>query len=111
MAINKKAKGNRIELLAKKRLMANGWLVDSKPNVRFQSPDLFGQFDLIAIKGGEVKLIQIKSNVSHFYSARKELKEWKEEYKIRLTCEVWLYLGGRDEHKWRIDNGVEDWME
>lgn len=91
--MNKVAKGNRIENLAKKSLEDLGWLVDKKPRTKFNSPDFFGLFDLLCIRGGDIKLIQIKSNRSDFYKARGEIAEWAQENGITLQIEIWLYEG------------------
>jgi len=102
--INKVAKGNRTELLARKELERLGYLVDKKPRTRFISPDLFGVFDLIAILGSTARLIQVKSNRTDFYKARKEIIGWKKEHHIKLPCEVWLYEGKvMRQTVWRIE--------
>lgn len=102
--INKNAKGSRAEALARSNLRADGWLVDFKIRSRFASPDLFGVFDLIAIKDERVLFVQVKTNVSHFYTARKEIAEWMQLNNLEFYPEVWLYLGKKD--GWR--NSIYD---
>lgn len=88
--VNKTNKGNRIELEARKLLQAEGYLVDRKNYSRWASNDFFCLFDILAI-GKKTRLIQIKSNATHFYKARKEISEWLNENDIRdVCCEVWL---------------------
>ena len=91
--MNKYQKGRRNELLAKKILLEEGYLVEKKNVSRFQSEDFFGLFDLLAIKPhtGEIRLIQIKSNISDFYKARKDILDWMCFNEIsNIDCEVWL---------------------
>jgi len=90
--VNKVAKGNRIELKARKKLEAEGYLVERKNRSRHHSPDFWGVFDLIAIKGAGVRLIQVKSNPTDFYKARPEITTWKHANKVALPCEVWLHI-------------------
>jgi len=97
--INKVAKGRRVENIARDKLKTQGYLVDKKVRTRFSSPDFFGAFDLLAIKGNKVKFVQVKSNPSDFYKARKELKEWLKMYNLFINAELWLYF----EREWRIE--------
>jgi len=88
--VSKTNKGNRIELMARKELEADGYLCDRKNSSRWASNDFFGLFDILAI-GKHTKLIQIKSNRSDFYKARKEIQEWVNENKIKgVIFEIWL---------------------
>lgn len=88
--VNKTDKGRRIELEARKMLEEDGYLTDFKPNVRWQSSDLFNMFDIIAI-GKETKLIQIKSNATDFYKARREIGLWVDKNDIKdISFEIWL---------------------
>lgn len=88
--VNKINKGRRIELEAKKILIEEGYLVDKKNASRWQSNDLFGLFDLLAI-GKRVRLIQIKSNATDFYKARRQIGLWMDKNKIKgVTFEIWL---------------------
>ena len=91
--VNKTNKGNRIELMARKELSAEGYLVEKKNSSRWESNDFWGLFDVLALSPftGFVRLIQIKSNPSDFYKARKEIKEWIITNEIKgVSCEVWL---------------------
>ena len=99
--INKYQKGNRRELEARKILEEQGFLVDKKPRTKYQSPDLFGMFDLIAIKQKECLLIQIKSNKSDFYKARKALRSWVKSNDCQLNCQIWLK---ENRKPWRKEN-------
>jgi len=101
-----KSRGNKGENIVKKMLEAEGYLVDSKPNVRFHSPDLFGMFDLVAIKGINVRWIQVKyeKKYSHFYTARKEIVKFMEENQLDINVEVWGYDKSRK--RWRKEGWV-----
>jgi hypothetical protein len=91
--LNKTTKGRRSALMARKLLEADNWLVDAKPHTKYQSPDFYGQFDLLAVRGSDTRLIQVKSNMSHFYTARKAIKEWIAKTGVTIPCECWCYTG------------------
>ena len=98
--MNKRAKGNRNENLAVKELNLLGYdtyRVRGSSNRFNQNNDIFGLFDVIAIKcieaNTEVKLIQIKSNI------RRKLDDFI-SFKLKypdLFIEVWV----RKDAKWR----------
>lgn len=97
--VDKRAKGRRIELEARKLLEEEGYITDKKNSSRWQSDDFFEMFDILAIKSNDVRLIQIKSNASDFYKARKEMEIWCDEHKIEgVSFEIWLR---KPRKKWR----------
>lgn len=96
--INTVQKGRRIEKMARQSLEKEGYLVDQKTRSSFHSPDFFGLFDLFCLKHSLVRLIQIKSSASSFYTTRKEIREWMSKNRVLVQCEIWLYLG---RGKWR----------
>jgi len=84
--INTYAKGNRIEKELREAYERNGHITWKPSRARFNSNDIFGEFDFIALstkpnQKGTVALVQVKSNVSDFYSARTEIAEWLEKNK------------------------------
>jgi len=96
--VNKHNKGKRYELEAKKLLIEDDYLVDTKNWNRYKSKDFFGLFDILAI-GDHTRLIQVKTNISGFYKARKDIKRWLEDNRIEdISFEVWLREPRRD---WR----------
>lgn len=87
------AKGRRVELKAKHRLQDMGYLVDKKVRTQWHSPDFFGMFDLLGL-GEDVVLVQVKSNPSDFYKARKEIRKFANEHRVEgLEYWIWLYEG------------------
>ena len=90
--MNKRAKGKYYEAKARKELIEEGWLVEFKPATMFGSQDLYGLFDILAIRGDKTKFIQIKSNASHFYTAKKDIRKWLKETGVMHNCEVWLAI-------------------
>jgi Holliday junction resolvase-like predicted endonuclease len=91
--VNTHNKGNRVEKLAIDKLKAEGWLCDRKNWNRYASKDFYGLFDILAVKEGDVRLIQVKSNASDFYKARKDISLWRIRNGIWIKTEVWLYKG------------------
>jgi len=53
-------------------------------------------FDIIAIKGTEIRFVQVKSNKAHWYKAKKDIQKWIEENNIGLRCELWLKENRKD---------------
>lgn len=96
--MSKRSKGKFYELQAKKLLLSEGFLVDVKNFSPYASQDFFRLFDILAV-GPDTKLIQVKTNASDFYKARKDIKNWITINKIKnLSCEVWLREPRKD---WR----------
>lgn len=88
--MNNHAKGYRHEKEAREYLEANKWLTDIKNWSKWSNKDFFNMFDIVAIRKDVVRFIQVKSNTSDFYTARKEVKKWMKDNQLRLNCEVWL---------------------
>jgi len=102
--VNKHTKGNRRELEARKLLEAEGYLVEKKNFSRFSDKDFWNMFDIIALKrdGSEIRLIQVKSNISDFYKARNEIDDWILDNNVtNIKCEVWLK---ENRKPWRKDS-------
>ena len=91
--MNRKAKGSRTENMAKQHLRTEGWLVDSKPWTRYGGKDFYKMFDIVAIREGQTRWIQIKSNMSDFYTARKKIKEWMLDNNLFIVAEIWCHEG------------------
>ena len=109
--VNKVAKGNRVEKLAKEYLMTkHKFILERKPRVRFQSPDFYGLFDLLGFNNTHWCLVQVKSNSSDFYKARKDIKKWVELNQLpeNTAIIIMLYLGN---NKWRIEQLINlEWI-
>lgn len=93
MVKNKSAKGQRYERKARHILEDEGYLTDFKIRSRYASNDFFEVFDIFAISKKDLKLVQVKTNISDFYKARKEVARWilKHDFeKIGINFEVWL---------------------
>lgn len=92
--VNKINKGNRAEREARTLLQQQGYLVEKKNTSRWESNDFWGLFDVLALKpdGSEIRLVQVKTNKSDFYKARKHINQWVSTTGISgvVRCEVWL---------------------
>lgn len=62
--MNTWAKGTKIEKLRRKYYEDMGYICQTWPKVKFAEQDLFGAFDLIAIRAGKMILEQIKSKAN-----------------------------------------------
>jgi len=88
--MNKHSKGTHYELEARKLLEAQGYLVEKKNYNRWASKDFYGLFDILAI-GPHTKLIQVKTNSTDFYKARKGILEWMADHPVKgVIFEIWL---------------------
>lgn len=103
--VNTYTKGNRVERKCRELFEEEGWLTWKPSRAKYNSNDAFGLFDCVLIRGGEVAFMQVKSNPSDFYTARKEIAKWHDEYKLMITVIISLYGG---DNVWRIE--WYDWL-
>jgi hypothetical protein len=105
--MNRRSKGKYYEKKARDLLKEQGFLCETKNYSRFQGQDFFSLFDILAV-GKYTRLIQVKTNASHFYKARKDIKQWIVDNNVdNVSCEVWLKEPRKE---WRIeiiDNKVD----
>lgn len=94
-------KGRAREKKAKQILEKEGWLVEAKNWSKWLSKDFYQLFDLLAVKGSDIKLIQVKSRLPDFYTARKAIRGWKAKTGVTVQCEVWVWIP--DTKGFRID--------
>lgn len=104
--VNTRQKGRMYELLAKKKLEEAGWLVSltDMPQKFKKSQDFFGLFDILAIKDGTFRAIQVKYNCSWRKKVLTDLKQFKETWcrnKENYEVQLWDYQKGKG---WVIDN-------
>jgi len=106
--INTYSKGNRIEKELRDIHEANGWLIWKPSRARFQSNDIFGIFDFLAIQKntkGLVTMIQVKSAMSHYYSARLMIQNWLKanRFKSPFIAGVAVRLKKNEWRMWVIE--------
>lgn len=109
--VNTYTKGNRVEKKCRELFEAQGWLTWKPSRAKYNSNDAFGLFDCILIRGEEVAFMQVKSQPTDFYQARKEIEKWIKENKVKVFTLVSLYKGGNE---WRIEGYyhiAEAWLE
>lgn len=97
--VNTKAKGNKVQRTAIKKLEKEGWLV-AKVEVggKFvKEKDMFGLFDIVSIKPTQCLFTQITTNTPHIH---KDYINFSKKYKIpgiKITQMVWY-----DRKGWKI---------
>lgn len=94
--MNTRNKGNRNQLKVIKHFDQLGWLVDKvEVGGKFaKSKDLFGLFDLVAIKDGIVKFIQVTTNRPHTHKKYQSFCDtWSH------GCEQWVWY---DRQGWKL---------
>jgi len=86
--VNKSEKGARNEAKAKKELLEDGYEVESVKRLKYGRTDFFGLFDVIAINGEHVRLIQVKSNRRESRKDRERIRR----FRCPNSCskEVWV---------------------
>ena len=112
--MSKVSVGRKYENLVKAIYIRNGWLVDKKVRTRFASPDFFGMFDLLCIKGEWVDFVQVKKNKGDYSAAKREIKKWCIENEI--NCRGIFIYGYRGTEKrirsWKIAELINnEWSE
>jgi len=88
MKINRRRIGQKIEKLAFEELKTRKFLVWKPPRVKFQSQDIFGLFDLIAVDKKELKLIQVQKGRNRPYKTNGIAKLPKPQ---NISFELWVY--------------------
>jgi len=102
--MSKKAKGDRRERQCASILFKSGWEAHKKVNNRYDSGDIFGIFDIIAVKKGEKPLfIQVKSNRTS--GALKEINVKNFVDTETMNVQVWV---AHDNEGWRIKKLEDD---
>jgi Holliday junction resolvase-like predicted endonuclease len=99
--INKRAKGVRHETEASKILASHGYMVEKKNWSKWQSPDFYGQFDLVAVLGDVTRWVQVKSHKTDYSTAKTKIKQFiKDNPTWTQPCEIWLHVEGT--RHWKI---------
>lgn len=116
MAINRRNKGYRTEKSCRDILEFYGYATDTKNASKFNSNDFFYLFDVIAIKNNKQKYIQVKSNPSDAYSAKKPIIEFAEKYKLDtdvFDIEIWLWYKYHGFRIWSLDKSLDgyQWLD
>lgn len=91
------AQENIIKKKGKQILAEQGYVCWCGAKAMYQSSDIFGIFDVIAAKTGEVNQIRFiqwtsKSNVS---ARRRKIKNFFLEHKLFIPSELWGYENGK----------------
>lgn len=86
--VNRKKRGAKIEKLAFDFLKKKKFLAWKPPKVKFQSQDILGYFDLIALNKKELKLIQVQKERKRWYKVKNIFKLPKPK---NTSYELWIY--------------------
>ena len=89
--INTRAKGRKNEIKAKKILEAAGYDVEltKSPSKWAEQQDLFGLWDLMAVKKNEIRFVQVKSNRMVYGVDLEPYLEW--QCPDVCTKEIWVF--------------------
>ena len=106
--MNSRAKGRRIENLAKKKLESEGWsVIQVSGSTKFKKQvDFFGLFDLIAMKpdrASRIRFIQVKAN------KLPTKKQWNKLNEFRYHCYKEIACDGFFQSAHSIQIGEVEW--
>jgi len=103
--MNAKVKGNRVQLKCIKLLESEGYLVGKvEQHGKFvKEKDLFGLFDLIAIKEYDIMFVQVTCNKPH--SHKKYLEFSKKYPQVGRSC--YFQMVHYDRKGWKVFNYVK----
>jgi Holliday junction resolvase len=92
--INKRSKGMALERKAQKELEKEGWLVQRAPGSTKwnKQVDLFGLFDLMALRYEKIKFVQVKCNRLPTEKETRQLEDFQTIWLGDMVCvEWWCY--------------------
>lgn len=75
--------------------------------------DYFSLFDICAKKGSLTRWIQVKSHISDYYRARKDIAGFEKNCCVHEILEFWVRENKRNRVTWRIicyDPHLKDWQ-
>lgn len=89
--VNTRQKGRKAELKAKKILEMAGYdvQVTANPSKWNKQQDMFGLWDLMAVKKNEIRFIQVKCNRMVYGAALEPYELW--ECPDVCTKEIWVF--------------------
>lgn len=91
----------RHEAKVREILRKYGYMVEKKNWNRFESPDFWRMFDMVAVLGDVTRWVQVKSNKTDYSAEKKKLKDWLiAEPTWTQPCEIWLHIEGTS--TWKI---------
>ena len=98
------SKGSEVEKMRKKILQDEGYIVQSWPKSTFGTQDLFGAFDIIAMRLGEIRFEQVKMNSDRMPAKSKEsIIAMQEAWKHICDHAGCYWVGYRaDRKEWKI---------
>jgi len=107
--VNRVAKGKRAEREFEKYCQMLGYETWKPAWQRYGSKDIFNLADIIAIDKETVLFIQVKTNMSDFYKARKQAKEFMKNRNINdLFVVVACKIKGKVWRVWVYNKEEED---
>ncbi len=85
-------KGDEAMNLAVKLLEGQEYFVEKAKKVKFQPQDFFGLFDIIAVKEGSLKFVQVSTRP--IYDKGAEFRQKMKDFPIPPGCskEYWQYM-------------------
>jgi len=91
------AQENVIKQKVKVKLTEEGWVFWSAAKAMYQSSDIFGVFDCIAAKKGEVNKLRFiqYTSFSNMSARRRKIKAFFLEHKLFIPSELWGYENGK----------------
>jgi hypothetical protein len=109
--INTYKKGQNAERTVEKLLLHNNYVLAYKaPHVRFSKcHDMFNAWDILAIREDlKREFIQVKCNISDYYTAKKKLMAWVKMFGVESEeYTLWLFKGKKGNKLFNCRDGKE----
>ena len=83
-------KESEIRARAIKELIKEGWVVWYPPKVKYHSTDIWGVFDLIAVRCSELLFIQL-TTVPNIAARRKKINKFLRDSGAKVRWEIWAW--------------------
>mgnify|MGYP001573830975 CR=1 FL=1 len=88
--MNRREKAQKNERRCRDELEKDNWAVERMQysgNIYQKRKDFFGLWDIIALRGNEIKFVQVKTNR---IPGMDMFKAFKDEHSI-IQCEIWIW--------------------
>ena len=115
MVLNRKKKGQAVELKCANELKAKGYTILFRAHTCRQGPffrghDLAGCIDVVAAHGSSWLMVACASTMSHYAEQRDEIQRFRSRHLLGhpVECEYWVRVKGGWRKFWL---GIDGWHE
>lgn len=84
-----------------KELEDDGWVCWRPPAAKYAGQDIFDLFDLICIRDGELKFVQVKSGDRGYAHVVKKIKQFPLRRTMKISRELWHWKELKSKVGWK----------